>query len=66
MIVVGALAAHGIFDAVHGGVIQNSGVPVWWPDFCRVHLGAAGALAWLLKRADLTMRGSGRPNRSGS
>ena len=66
-IVVGALAAHGIFDAVHGGVIQNSGVPVWWPEFCLAYdLGAAGAIAWLLKRADLTTRDSGRPNRSGS
>lgn len=33
-IVVVALAAHGIFDAVHGRVIPNDGVPPWWPAFC--------------------------------
>ena len=27
-IVVGGLAGHGVFDAVHGSVIENSGVPV--------------------------------------
>ena len=33
-LVVFALAAHGIFDLVHGQFIQNPGVPVWWPMFC--------------------------------
>jgi hypothetical protein len=32
--VVAALAAHGIFDFVHGSVISNPGVPGWWPEFC--------------------------------
>ena len=32
--VVAALAAHGIFDLVHGTVISNPGVPSWWPQFC--------------------------------
>jgi hypothetical protein len=27
-IVVGALAGHGVFDALHGNVLENSGVPV--------------------------------------
>src|SRR6266513_2240946 len=31
-IVVVALAGHGFFDAaVHGHVIENAGVPAWWP-----------------------------------
>src|SRR5688500_15004565 len=30
-IVVAALAGHGAFDAVHGHVIANAGMPVWWP-----------------------------------
>ena len=30
-IVVVALAGHGVFDAVHGYVIENAGVPAWWP-----------------------------------
>jgi hypothetical protein len=50
-IVVAALAGHGIFDALHGHVLQNSGVPAWWPAFCLAYdLGAAGSLAWLLQR----------------
>src|SRR3989442_4121743 len=32
--VVAALAGHGILDALHGNVVENSGVPVWWPAFC--------------------------------
>lgn len=31
---VGALAGHGVFDLVHGHVIADPGVPVWWPAFC--------------------------------
>jgi len=50
-IVVAALAGHGIFDAFHGKVVENSGVPVWWPAFCLAYdLGAAGSLAWLITR----------------
>jgi hypothetical protein len=50
-IVVGALAGHGAFDALHGAVIENSGVPVWWPAWCLAYdLGAAACLAWLIKR----------------
>jgi hypothetical protein len=50
-IVVGALAGHGIFDAFHGYVLENSGVPVWWPAFCGAYdLGAAAILAWLVSR----------------
>ena len=33
LIVVG-LAAHGLFDAVHGHFVANPGVPEWWPAFC--------------------------------
>ena len=48
-IVVGGLAGHGIFDALHGYAIENSGVPIWWPAFCLAYdLGAAGGLAWVL------------------
>jgi FtsH-binding integral membrane protein len=46
-IVVVALAGHGVFDAVHGYVIENAGVPAW----CLAYdVGAAAALAWLLRR----------------
>jgi len=29
-----ALAGHGVFDFFHHLVIQNPGVPAWWPGFC--------------------------------
>ena len=32
---VGAgIMAHGLFDLVHDAIIENSGVPTWWPSFC--------------------------------
>jgi hypothetical protein len=55
-IVVGALAGHGVFDALHGEVLENSGVPVWWPAFCLAYdLGAAASLAWLVNAGLLRM-----------
>jgi hypothetical protein len=54
-IVVGALAGHGVFDAVHGAIIDNSGVPIWWPAWCLAYdLGAAACLAVLVARASTT------------
>ena len=50
-IVVAALAGHGVFDAFHGYILENLGVPVWWPAFCGAYdLGAAAILAWLVQR----------------
>jgi hypothetical protein len=50
-IVAAALAAHGVFDLVHGAVITNPGVPHWWPAFCLAYdVAAAGYLAWLIVR----------------
>ena len=58
-IVVAALAGHGVQDAVHGHIISNAGVPAWWPAWCLAYdVGAAGALAWFLMRADAVARGS--------
>lgn len=46
-IVVVALIAHGVLDAFHGKVIENPGVPTWWPAFCLAYdVGAAVGLAW--------------------
>jgi len=54
-IVVVALAGHGVFDAVHGHVIENAGVPAWWPAWCLAYdVGAAAGLAWLLRRGHIT------------
>ena len=50
-IFVVALAGHGVFDAVHGHIIENAGVPAWWPAWCFAYdVGAAIILAWLIKR----------------
>ena len=46
------LIAHGLFDLVHGHVISNPGVPVWWRGWCMSYDVVAGAyLAFLLKRS---------------
>ena len=46
-----ALAGHGIFDFFHHLLIQNPGVPVWWPGFCMsFDVLAGGFLAVLLMR----------------
>ena len=51
-LVVAALAAHGLFDFVHGHLIANPGVPAWWPAFCGAYdVVAAAFLAWLLSRS---------------
>jgi hypothetical protein len=50
-IVAAALAGHGVFDGVHGQLIENAGVPAWWPAWCLAYdVGAAAGLAWLLRR----------------
>ena len=50
-IVVGGLAGHGVFDFFHGQMLQNTGMPVWWPQFCGSYdLGAAAMLAWMVTR----------------
>src|SRR5678815_2884800 len=33
-LVAGAIAGHGLFDSVHRTLIENPGVPHWWPGFC--------------------------------
>ncbi|MEP7157394.1 MAG: hypothetical protein ABI905_16560 [Betaproteobacteria bacterium] len=33
-LVVAGLAGHGVFDFIHGMLITNPGVPLWWPAFC--------------------------------
>lgn len=48
-VVVAALAGHGLFDFVHGHIIDNPGVPAWWPMFCLSYdMSAAAYLAWRL------------------
>ena len=33
-VVVAGLLAHGVLDAFHGHLVNNPGVPAWWPLFC--------------------------------
>jgi hypothetical protein len=33
-LVAAAIAGHGVFDLLFHGVIDNPGMPVWWPGFC--------------------------------
>jgi hypothetical protein len=50
-ILVAALAGHGVFDALRGNVIENPGVPAWWPAFCGSYdVVAAACLAWIVVR----------------
>ena len=50
-ITAGAIAGHGLFDAVHGALVSNPGVPVWWPGFCLAFDVTAGAyLGWTVAR----------------
>ena len=54
-LVCAALAAHGLQDAVHGRLVDNPGVPAWWPAWCLSYdVAAAGYLAWRLARAGAT------------
>lgn len=48
-IVAFALVGHGILDWYHSELIENAGVPTWWPMFCLGFDATAGAyLAWRL------------------
>jgi hypothetical protein len=50
-LVVVALVGHGIFDVFHGELIENDGVPAYWPMFCMSYDVTAGVyLALLLCR----------------
>lgn len=49
------LLGHAGLDFVHGHVVTNTGLPIWWPMFCATFDAVAGAyLAWALscKRID--------------
>lgn len=50
-VVVAGLLGHGVFDVLRGHVIENAGVPVWWPGFCLgFDAGAAACVAWVIRR----------------
>jgi hypothetical protein len=60
--VVVGLAGHGVFDFVHGHLVSNPGVPLWWPNFCLAFDAFLAAfLAWLLSRGAVPARDDGTP-----
>ena len=51
-LVVAGLLGHGVLDAVHSALIDNPGVPEWWPPFCAAFdVVVAGYLAMRMWRA---------------
>jgi hypothetical protein len=49
--VVAGLAAHGAMDLFHHNLVENSGVPIWWPVFCAAYdVTAAAYLALVISR----------------
>lgn len=55
-IVVAGLALHGVFDFIHHDLIDNPGVPAWWPGFCLSYdVAAAAYLAVLIVRRKASM-----------
>ena len=61
-VVVAALLGHGTFDVFHPEIIENPGVPAWWPGFCiGADVVAALYLAVLLmKRPELERKSARR------
>jgi hypothetical protein len=56
-LVVAALIGHGVFDSVHHFVIDNPGVPPWWPGFCLAFDFVLGAvLAMSLTKHEVAAR----------
>ncbi len=48
------IIAHGLFDFVHDGIIENPGVPTWWPSFCGSVDVLLGLWVVILTRSRLT------------
>jgi hypothetical protein len=68
-LVVGGLVAHALLDAVHVSLIDNAGVPPWWPAFCLsfdVALGGCIALRlWRFGPRRAATSGAGENSRAG-
>jgi hypothetical protein len=54
MLVGTGIIAHGLFDVVHSVIIENSGVPTWWPSFCASIDVLLGLWVIILTRSRLT------------
>ncbi|MBX7132085.1 MAG: hypothetical protein K1X67_05330 [Fimbriimonadaceae bacterium] len=58
--VVAGLVGHGLYDCVHGYLISNPGMPVWWPPFCSsIDITMGGLLAWVILSRESHKRSAG-------
>lgn len=56
-VVVAGLAAHGVFDFFHHALVENPGVPTWWPAWCLAYdVAAAACLAALILTGAISAR----------
>ena len=56
-LVVAGLAGHGVFDLLHHALVENPGVPAWWPIWCLAYdVAAAACLAALLVKGSVSAR----------
>ena len=56
-VVVAALAGHGVFDLLHHALVENPGVPAWWPIWCLAYdVAAAACLIALLVTGSVSAR----------
>ena len=62
-LVVAAIVGHGIFDFAHHLLIENPGVPRWWPGFCLAFDVIFGG--WLAVRLMSRAKSFGLPGRTG-
>jgi hypothetical protein len=63
-LVAAAMAGHGIFDVLHHWLIDNPGVPRWWPGFCLAFdVGLGGYLAVRQYRAGRLTRSTAQAGR---
>ena len=62
-IVVVGLVAHGVFDFFfHHLLVENPGMPRWWPGFCGTYDVVAGA--WLAARLTMSPQAPLKPERA--
>ncbi len=60
-IVIVGIAAHGVMDFFHGGIVVNPGVPAWWPAWCGAYdVTAPLYLAVLVWRGRVALRPQSR------
>ena len=60
-IVAASLLCHGVYDFMHPHIVDDTGVPPWWPAFCLTYDAAAALyLAWRLGGPGLEARLSRR------